>query len=64
MEFDIFNVAGQKRTIEGESISLPKEWAYIKDGDGNVIWGINPNAVAFVNYKKDEERKPVLVVSK
>ena len=61
MEFDIYNVAGGKKMIEGESIEIGDKSIVIRDKEGDVIWWINPNAVAFINYKKDDRPKIELV---
>jgi hypothetical protein len=55
MEFSIYAVTGQKRNLEGKTMSVPKEWLSLTDEDGDVIWSINPQAVAFVEHKKPEK---------
>ena len=63
MEFNIYNVQGQKRTIEGQTLEQGDKCIYIKDADRRITWWLNPNAVAFIEYKV-EEPKTKLVVAK
>lgn len=54
MEFDIYAVTGTKKNLEGHAMTVPKDWISLTDEDGDVIWSINPNAIAFINHKKPE----------
>jgi hypothetical protein len=54
MEFDIFGIAGGKRTIEAESCETGEKSIIFKNKDGEIIWWANTGAIAFINYKKEE----------
>lgn len=61
MEFHIYNVQGQKRILEAHTLEQTDKAIILRDNDGDVIWWVNPNAVAFIEYKKEEKKKLELV---
>ena len=63
MEFDIYNIGGQRKTLEGETLEQTEKAIVIKDKDGDILWWLNPNAIAFINYKKIDNTPHIKLVN-
>jgi len=61
MEFDIYAVTGQKKMIEAFRCEPGDKAITFHNETGDILWWVNPNAVAFINYKIEDKPKIELV---